>query len=146
MDVGRLKFLTTAYTIEEARREIEPVGVRMRVPPEGIAEALGRFEELPVTGYTIDAYRLRLLEAKDDCREAERCRSFGAGADVKMPILTQDKDFDGCGVDVTNRSTTHAVREGGVKGVILAGLWMPKVATEAVTIGMVVGQTGAGHT
>lgn len=107
----RSELVTTAHTVEEVARYLPTLADKAGISLE---VALGALRLLPITGYPRSFWEARMAQARDliGGRDPDDVDLLALALKLKSPIWTNDRDFQGLGVEIYTTAQLAAVSDG----------------------------------
>lgn len=95
----RSELVTTAHTVQEVARYLPTLADKAGISLE---VALGALRLLPITAHRRSLYGDRVAQARDliESRDPDDVDLLALALKLKSPIWTNDRDFQGLGVEV----------------------------------------------
>ena len=96
---GKTAFVTTEGKIEEVRRSLAAIAAKRKLNPAVLLEGI---DTLPVDVVPLVIYRKAWETASKRIgpRDPTDTDLLALGLALQIPIWSQDKDFEGCGVKI----------------------------------------------
>jgi len=107
------ELVTTTHTLRKVARYLPTLANKAEVPLE---VALGALLLLPITSYRRTFYRAEVARARDliGSRDPNDVDLLALALSVRSPIWTNDRDFQGLGVEVYTTAQLAAMSDGPV--------------------------------